>query len=391
MQPLCQKCRRPEDLLGMEPFYPLRAGVCEQCLLVQTPEVVPPEVLFTDYQYFSSYSDSWLAHAARYVDGAIARLSLGKSSFVVEVASNDGYLLKNLVCRGVPCLGVEPAPNVAEVAVAAGVPTLNAFFGEATAQQVLEEHGTADLLIGNNVLAHTPDLNGFVAGVRILLAEQGAASFEFPHLLRLIEQNQFDTIYHEHFSYFSLLAVKHVFERHDLRVFDVEELPTHGGSLRVWIARQESGRATEESVTHVLAAERAARLDRMDAYLGFGEKVAKLKRRLLSRLIEYQEQNLRVAGYGAPGKGAVLLNYCGIGPELLPYTVDRSPHKQGLYMPGVCIPIRSPRALISDQPDVVLILPWNLREEIAAQLVDLRRRGTKLFVPIPEPAEYTSN
>jgi SAM-dependent methyltransferase len=380
MSPLCESYVAPHKLDAMEPFYPLHVRVCERCLLVQLPEVVAPEAIFTEYAYFSSYSDSWVEHARRYADAMIGRHGLGPEHFVVELASNDGYLLRHFVERGIRVLGVEPARNVARVAEERGVPSLSRFFGAQVARDIVAEHGHADLVPANNVLAHVPDINDFVAGIAVLLAPGGTTTLEFPHILRLIEGNQFDTIYHEHYSYLSLHTVERILAAHGLRVVDVEELPTHGGSLRVHACHAGQAGAGVESVR---ALEREHGLDRVDGYDGFGPRVEALKRDLLTFLIEARREGRRVAGYGAPGKGNTLLNYCGIRTDLLEYTVDRNPYKQGMALPGTHIPIHPPERLAETRPDDILILPWNLRDEIVAQLSYAREWGARFVVPIP--------
>ena len=363
--PLCQTHISHDQLNAMEPFYPLHALVCDQCLLVQLDEYVAPDDIFSEYAYFSSYSDSWLRHAADYCTMITDRRQLGPNSLVVELASNDGYLLRNFVAAGIPCLGIEPAANVAEAAREQRIRTLTEFFGAATARQVRSEYGTADLIVGNNVLAHVPDLNDFVAGIETLLAPSGAVTMEFPHLLRLMDEVQFDTIYHEHFSYFSFLTVTEVFRRHGMAVFDVEELPTHGGSLRIYAAH-EGEEEIREAVGKLLTVERKAGLESLDAYRDFQPRVNTIKRDLLAFLIDAKRNGKQVVGYGAPGKGNTLLNYCGIGSDFLDYTVDRNPYKQGKYTPGSRIPIVPPERIVETRPDYVLILPWNLREEIVS-------------------------
>src|SRR4051812_33593451 len=384
MSPLCESYVAPEQLDAMEPFYPLHARTCERCLLVQLPELVAPEAIFTEYAYFSSYSDSWVEHARQYSDAMIARLGLGPEHFVVELASNDGYLLQHFVERGIRVLGVEPARNVARAAVERGIPSLTVFFGADAAREIVASTGHADLIPANNVLAHVPDINDFVAGIAILLAPDGVTTLEFPHVLRLIEANQFDTIYHEHYSYLSLHTVEQLFAAHGLRVVDVEELATHGGSLRVYARHAEDdGEAVGERVAALRALEREHGLDRIEGYDGFGPRVEALKRDLLEFLISARREGLRVAGYGAPGKGNTLLNYCGIRTDLLEYTVDRNPYKQGLHLPGTHIPIERPERLAETRPDFILVLPWNLRDEIAAQLSYAREWGARFVVPIP--------
>jgi SAM-dependent methyltransferase len=378
--PLANSYLRAEDLAKAEPFYPLTVYVCGDCFLVQLPESASPESIFSDYAYFSSTSESWIRHAQAYVESISERLSLGPESQVVEIASNDGYLLQWFVERGVPVLGVEPAANVAADAVERGIPTRVAFFGSATANELLAEGLAADLLLGNNVLAHVPDLNDFVAGVATLLKPGGTATFEFPHLLQLIEHTEFDTIYHEHFSYFSLLAVAPVFERHGLGVVDVEELPTHGGSLRLYVGHEgRPGKRVEE----LLARERAAGLDGLERYARFEQQVRAVKRDLLELLIGARRDGAQIAGYGAAAKGNTLLNYCGIRADLLDYVVDRSPHKQGLFLPGTRLPIHPPERIAESRPDLVLILPWNLRDEIVRQMAHVRDWGGRFVVPVP--------
>ncbi|HEV2944874.1 MAG TPA: class I SAM-dependent methyltransferase [Solirubrobacteraceae bacterium] len=384
MSPLANSYLPPEAANSMEPFYPLRALVCGECFLVQLEEFQTPERIFSDYAYFSSYSSSWLDHSRRYSEQMIARLGLGDSSHVVEIASNDGYLLQFFHERQIPVLGIEPAANVAKVALQKGIPTLVEFFGEDTARSLAKE-SAADLLLGNNVLAHVPDLNDFVAGMKILLKAGGVITMEFPHLMRLIEENQWDTIYHEHFSYFSFLTVSRVFEAHGLRLFDVEELPTHGGSLRIYGAHAEDREKPETNAARELRErERAAGLEELDTYLGYGRRVERDKRQILGFLIDLKEQGLSVVGYGAPAKGNTLLNYCGVGRDFINYTCDLNPHKQGHFLPGSHIPIRSPEAIREERPDVVLILPWNLKDEIVEQLAFIRKWGGRFAARTPE-------
>jgi SAM-dependent methyltransferase len=382
--PLSNAYLRADTLAKPEPFYPLHARVCSGCLLVQLPTVQTPEHIFSDYPYFSSWSTSWLDHAQRYAEHARQRFALGPSSRVVEVASNDGYLLQYFRDLGVPVLGIEPAANVAQRAVERGVETVVEFFGSRLAATLTAQRGRADLVIGNNVLAHVPELNDFVDGLRILLRPGGAMTLEFPHLLRLIEERQFDTIYHEHYSYFSLMTVEQVFRAHDLLLFDVEELPTHGGSLRVYVRHAaEDGPGRSQAVVDVRARETAAGLDRLEGYMDFAEQVRETKRCLLAFLIEAKREGKRAVGYGAPAKGNTLLNYCGIGTDFLDFTVDRSTDKQGLYLPGTRIPILSPAALADTRPDYVLILPWNLQDEIVESMAHIRDWGGQFVVPIP--------
>ncbi|MES1240976.1 MAG: class I SAM-dependent methyltransferase [Acidobacteriota bacterium] len=381
-QPLANSYLEPADLRRPEPFYPLCVFVCGECFLVQLPEEERPDAIFSDYAYFSSYSESWLRHARIYSEAMIERFGLGPDRQVIEIASNDGYLLRWFKDRGIPVLGVEPARNVAEAAEAAGIPTLVRFFGSLTAQELA---GRADLLVGNNVLAHVPDLNDFVEGLKIALAPEGVLTLEFPHLLRLMDEDQFDTIYHEHYSYFSLLAVQRVFASRGLTVFDVQELPTHGGSLRIFVRHAgDDSKPVHPRVADLLARERIAGLGSLDAYRSFAERVQKVKRGLLRFLIQAKEEGKVVAGYGAPAKGNTLLNYCGVRTDLLDYTVDLSPHKQGRYLPGTRIPIFPPDRIRETRPDYVLILPWNLKEEITSQMADVRSWGGKFVVAIPE-------
>ncbi len=383
--PLCESYVPPERSGSMEPFYPLHARVCEQCLLVQLEEFVAPTEIFSEYAYFSSYSDSWVAHARDYVESAVERFGLGPASQVIEVASNDGYLLQHVVQRGIPALGIEPAANVAEVARERGIETVVEFFGRDLASTLVAQGRRADLLVANNVFAHVPDLNDFTGGMEQVLAPGGVVTIEIPHLARLIEGNQFDTIYHEHFSYFSFLSAETVLRAHGLEVFDVEELPTHGGSLRIFAQRRDDGRnPVGARVARLVEDERMIGLDRLEGHFGFASRVTETKWRLVEFLIGCRREGKRVAGYGAPGKGNTLLNYCGIRTDLLEFTVDRNPYKQGQFLPGTRIPIRHPDELEWADPDFILILPWNLTDEIVAQLSHLHVRGTRFVVPIPE-------
>jgi SAM-dependent methyltransferase len=384
MSPLSNAYVKPERLLSMEPFYPLTVYVCDSCRLVQLPAVVTPETIFSDYAYFSSYSDSWLEHARRYTAAMIERFGFGPHSRVVEIASNDGYLLQYFKQAGVPVLGVEPAANVAKVAEEAGVPTLVRFFGRQTARDLVEGGRTADLLLGNNVLAHVPDINDFVAGLKILLKADGVVTMEFPHLVQLMRGNQFDTIYHEHFSYLSLLSVERIFEAHGLRLFDVEELPTHGGSLRIYARHADAAEEASERLRKVRHDEEAYGLDDPATYSRFAGQVVETKRALLAFLIEARREGKTIVGYGAPAKGNTLLNYCGIRQDFIDYTVDRSPHKQGSFLPGTRLAIHAPERLRETKPDYVLILPWNLRDEIVEQMAWIREWGGKFVVPIPK-------
>ena len=383
MSPLCESFVRPEQANEMEPFYPLHVWVCDRCLLVQLEEYVRPDEIFTEYAYFSSFSTSWVEHARRYAVDMIERLPLSSESLVVEVGSNDGYLLQHFVERGIPVLGIEPAANVAESAVERGIPTLVEFFGRETTRRLAAEGRRADLVLGNNVLAQVPDLNDFVSGLASLLADDGVLTLEFPHLVNLIEGNQFDTIYHEHFSYFSLLTTRAIFEAHGLQVFDVDELPTHGGSLRVYGQRQGARRAVSDSVGALLRREDELGFATLEPYASFAARVEETKRALLEFLIDAKRRGATIVGYGAPGKGNTLLNYCGIRTDFLDYTVDRNPYKHGLLLPGTRIPIFPPERIAETRPDFILILPWNLREEIVAQLEYAREWGAKFVVPIP--------
>jgi hypothetical protein len=385
MSPLCETFLASEDLNRMEPFYPLRVWVCDRCFLVQVQEYVPPEAIFNDYAYFSSYSTSWLRHVERYVEAVTERLGLGPESLVVELGSNDGYLLQYFGARGVPSLGIEPAANVARAAEARGVKTLVRMFDEKCAGDLADAGRRPDLICGANVLAQVSDLNGFVRAIKTLLGPRGVVTIEFPHLARLVANNQFDTIYHEHFSYFSFTTAERIFAHHGLVLFDVEELPTHGGSLRIW------GRHAEDSTRPIGC--RVSELRRREAlegvatlayYAQFAARVAETKRNLLEFLIAARRDGRRVAGYGAPGKGNTLLNYCGIRTDFLDYTVDRNPHKHGKFTPGTHIPILPPDTIARTRPDYVLILPWNLTAEIVEQMDHIREWGGQFVVPIPE-------
>ena len=384
MSPLCESYLRADQLDRLEPFYPLHVRVCERCFLVQLPAYVPREEIFEEYAYFSSYSDTWVDHAGRFTGMIVERLGLSEESFVVEVASNDGYLLQHFVERGISSLGIEPAMNVATAAIERGVPTLVSFFGAETARDLARER-RADLLIGNNVIAQVPDLHDFVEGMKLLLHERGVVTVEFPHLIRLIEGNQFDTIYHEHFSYFSFLTACRIFEKHGLVVFDVEELTTHGGSLRVYARHlEDASRPVSPRVAELASREQAAGVTSLDYYSSFGRQVEETKRQILDFLIAAKREGRAIVGYGAPGKGNTLLNYCGIRTDFLDYTVDRNPYKQGLFLPGTHIRIFPPERIAETRPDFVLILPWNLRGEIIEQLSYVRDWGASFVVPIPE-------
>lgn len=390
MSPLCESYVSAEQLNQMEAFYPLHVYVCDHCFLVQLEEYVSPDHIFTEYAYFSSYADSWLQHAKAYTDLMLERFHLNGESHVVEVASNDGYLLQYFVEKGIPCLGIEPAANVAQVAVEKGIPTRVEFFGVASARQLAAEGKQAYLLLGNNVLAQVPDLNDFVAGMKILLKPQGVITMEFPHLMRLMEENQFDTIYHEHFSYFSWITTEKIFAAHGLALFDVEELPTHGGSLRIYA--RHAGDTSKPVSARALALkqrELEAGFTDVETYRNFAAQVEETKWKLLDFLIKAKREGKTVAGYGAPGKGNTLLNYCGIRTDFLDYTVDRNPYKQGKFLPGTHIPIYHPDKIAETKPDYVLILPWNFKDEIMKQMGFIRDWGGQFVVPIPEVRVYS--
>jgi hypothetical protein len=384
--PLCQRHIEPHQWNDMEPTYPLHAYVCDGCFLVQLDEYVAPATIFSDdYAYFSSFSTSWLEHAKRYTDDMTNRFGLTRQSRVVELASNDGYLLQYFVEKGIPVLGVEPTANTAAAAIARGIPTLVKFFGQQTAREIRASDGPADLLLGNNVLAHVPRLNDFVAGMKILLSGRGVITMEFPHLVQLMTQNQFDTIYHEHYSYLSFTTVERVFAHHGLTLFDVEELPTHGGSLRIYARHAEDDtHAITPRVADLKDREDAFGITRLATYAAFQDRVKQTKRKLLAFLIDAKNAGKSVVGYGAPGKGNTLLNYCGVRTDFLDYTVDRSPHKQGRFLPGTRIPIHHPDRIAETRPDYVLILPWNLKDEIMKQMSHVRSWGGRFVTPIPE-------
>jgi SAM-dependent methyltransferase len=389
MTPLCQKHVKPEQLNDPETYYPLHALVCASCWLVQLGEYATPEEIFAqEYAYFSSYSDTWLAHAKAYAGMMTKRRSLGKESLVVEIASNDGYLLQYFVEGGIPVLGVEPAANVADVARERGIRTEVVFFGTKSSRDLRDRFGGADVLLGNNVLAHVPDLNDFVEGMRVMLNPDGVITMEFPHLMQLVEHNQFDTIYHEHFSYFSFTTVERVFAAHGITLFDVEELPTHGGSLRIYGRHAAAADPVHARVADLKARESAWGVQSLDRYRAFNETVRATKRNILAFLIDAKASGKRVVGYGAPGKGNTLLNYCGIGTDFLDFTVDRSPHKQNTFTPGMHIPIHAPERIREARPDYVFILPWNLKDEIMKQMAFIREWGGKFVVPIPEVRIY---
>jgi len=383
MSPPCENYLTAEQLDDGETFYPLHVRVCPECLLVQLPAYIPAEEIFTHYAYFSSYSDSWVAHARRFVDSAIRRLGLTSDSFVVEVASNDGYLLQHVVERDIRALGIEPAANVANVAVQKGIPTEVLFLGEEVGRKIAREHGPADLVVANNVFAHVPDIVDFAKGLRALVADDGYVSIEIPHLQRLIDGRLYDTIYHEHYSYLSLLTTQRVLAAAGLTVVDVEQLPTHGGSLRTWSRHAEVAGEPSNAIVEVLAAEAAAGLSTLPGHFGFAGEVARARNDLVEFLVDRSREGARVAGYGAPGKGNTLLNHAGIRSDLLAFTVDRNPFKHGKYLPGTHIPIHPVERLAEEQPDYVLILPWNLKDEISEQLHYVREWGGRLVVPLP--------
>jgi SAM-dependent methyltransferase len=381
--PLCESFLPPDRLETMEPFFPLHVRVCTECWLAQLPSFVPPAEIFEEYAYFSAYSDSWVEHSRVYVEMISDRLGLTSESLVVELASNDGYLLQHFLPKDIPVLGVDPAANVAQAAEERGVPTLVEFFGVELAERLRAEGRRADLVLGNNVLAQVPDINDFVGGVAVLLAPGGTTTFEFPHLARLVEGLQYDTIYHEHYSYFSLTTISEIFAAHGLKVIDVDELPSHGGSLRVYGAHEGDGRDPAPAVAELVAREEAEGLRDPERYRRFADDVEESKRALLDLLIELRRSGKQVVGYGAPGKGNTLLNYCGIRSDFLDYTVDRNPYKHGRFTPGTHIPILPPERIAETRPDAILILPWNLAREIAAQLAYTDEWGAELIVPIP--------
>lgn len=384
MSPLSNSFIKAENLQDRESFYPLHTYVCDQCFLVQLEEFVSPETIFSDYVYFSSYSDSWLNHAREYAAMMLSRFQLNSKSQILEIASNDGYLLQYFQQKDIPVLGVEPAANVAKEAEKKGIPTVVDFWGQRLAHELSSQGKQADVLIGNNVLAHVPDINDFVAGMKILLKPHGVITMEFPHLLRLMQFNQFDTIYHEHFSYLSFSAVQNIFFRHKLELFDVEELTTHGGSIRIYACHAEDkGQSKSIRVTDMLTKEQEYGLKNISCYQRFAEQVKETKRNILAFMIQAKQTGKTIVGYGAPAKGNTLLNYCGIRTDFLEYTVDRSPHKQGLYLPGMRIPVKSPDTIKETKPDYVLILPWNLSEEIITQMAYIRDWGGKFIIPIP--------
>ena len=389
MSPLSNSYLKFDNLHNKENFYPLHAYVCSECYLVQLEEFESPEEIFGDYAYFSSFSKSWLKHAEDYVDKITNEFELNSNSKVIEIASNDGYLLQYFKKRGIPVLGIEPAKNVASEATKKGIPTISEFFGTELSDQLINENKSADLIIGNNVLAHVPNINDFVFGMKKLLKTNGIITMEFPHILRLIEKNQFDTIYHEHFSYLSLITVKQVFEKHGLAIFDVEELLTHGGSLRIYAKHiDDHTKDVSDNVERVLNKEIQMGLNKVEAYKKFSESVKKAKRDILKFLIDTKNEGKQIVGYGAPAKGNTLLNYCGIGADFIDYTVDISPHKQGLYLPGTHIPIFSPDKIKETKPDYVIILPWNIKEEIMKQMNFIKEWGGKFVTLIPNIGVY---
>jgi 2-polyprenyl-3-methyl-5-hydroxy-6-metoxy-1,4-benzoquinol methylase len=386
VSPVANAFLRPDQLNAMEPFYPLHVYVCDACLLVQLEDFEAPEKIFNDhYAYFSSYSESWLAHAHSYTELMTAQLGLNDKSFVVEIASNDGYLLQYFVQKGIPVLGIEPSSNVASTASRKGIDTWVTFFTTDRAKDLVARRQKADLVLGNNVLAHVPALNDFVGGLKILLADNGVITMEFPHLLCLVRENQFDTIYHEHFSYFSLLTVTQIFAKHGLRIFDVEQLTTHGGSLRIFVAHDASRRWQDKpAVANLLAEERSAGLDQCATYSAFSGQVTKTKLELLDFLVKAKRAGKTIVGYGAPAKGNTLLNFCGVRTDFIDYTVDKSLHKQGMFLPGTRIRVEAPERIFATKPDYVLILPWNLRDEIVTQMAGITAWGGKFVVPIPQ-------
>ncbi|HEX5656259.1 MAG TPA: class I SAM-dependent methyltransferase [Polyangiales bacterium] len=385
MSPLCESYVSEERRDAMEPFYPLHVWVCRSCFLVQLFVDVTAEHIFEEYAYFSSFSSSWLKHAEDYVTSITERLGLGADSHVIELASNDGYLLQYFVKRGIPCLGIEPAINVAKAATDKGVPTDVRFFNEETARSLAAAGKKSDLVLGNNVLAQIPDLNGFVGAIPLVLKPQGTVTIEFPHLQKLFDENQFDTIYHEHFCYFSLISVEAIFAKHGLTIFDVEELWTHGGSLRIFARHSaDASRPTTERFKALKQRELDAGYQNIDTYTAFEHKARATKHKLLKLLIELKEQGKTVAGYGAPGKGNTLLNYCGIRTDLIAFTVDKNPYKQGKYLPGTHIPIFAPEKIDQEKPDYIVIMPWNFKDEIIAQLAHARSWGAKFIIAIPE-------
>lgn len=389
MSPLANSYLKQEELQQVEPYYPLHVNVCKECYLVQLPEFTPPENIFSDYAYFSSYSEQWLNHSKAYTEMIIDRFGFDSKSQIVEIASNDGYLLQYFKEKNIPILGIEPAMNVAKVAIDSGIPTITKFFGVVTAKTLIDNNKNGDLIIANNVLAHVPDLNDFVEGMKILLSPNGIITVEFPHLMHLMDNNQFDTIYHEHFSYFSFMTVNSVFAAHDLKIFDVDEISTHGGSLRIYAChRKNRMRSVSKRVKTLLSRENDFGLHKIETYLSFNEKIRAVKRNILDFMIKVKNQKRSLVGYGAPAKGNTLLNYCGIRTDFLDYTVDRSPHKQGCFLPGTHIPIYHPDHIKETKPDFLVILPWNIKDEIMDQMDFIRTWGGKFVVFIPEVKVY---
>lgn len=384
--PLCEEFVKPEHVNSGQQFYPLHAYVCEECLLVQVDEYVSPEDIYSDYYYFSSYSDSWLKHARDYVEMMTDCYGINRDSFVVEIASNDGYLLQYFKDKEIPILGIEPSENVARESIKRGIPTEKVFFGEKVAKDLKKKYRSADLILGNNVLAHVPKINDFVKGLEVMLSEEGIMTFEFPHLLQLVENNQFDTIYHEHFFYYSLLAVQSIFKKHGMKIFEVQELSTHGGSLRIFVTGESNNDyPVSDNVDRILSLEKERGYLDMDFYRSFDKHVQRTKTDILKLLIDLKSQDKTIVGYGAPGKGNTLLNYCGIRRDFIDYTVDRNPNKHGYYLPGSLIPIFHPDKIKETKPDYVFILPWNLKDEIMQQISYVREWGGKFIIPIPEP------
>lgn len=384
--PLCNGFIKPENMNKGQRFFPLHAYVCSNCLLVQVAEYVSPETIYSDYRYFSSYSDTWLEHAKSYVEMMTGNFHINQDNFVVEIASNDGYLLQYFKNKAIPILGIEPSENVANVSIKKGIPTEKTFFGEQEAHHIRQQYRSADLIIGNNVLAHVPQINDFIKGLDILLQKSGIMTFEFPHLLQLIDNNQFDTIYHEHFFYFSLIAVESIFKQHGMKIFDVQELDTHGGSIRIFVTRESNdNHPVSNAVERIISLEKERGYLDVNYYKSFDKKVHQTKRKLLELLINLKKQGKSIAGYGAPGKGSTLLNYCGIRTDIIDYTVDRNPNKWDCYLPGTLIPIFSPDKIREAKTDYILILPWNLKEEIMQQIHYVREWGAKFIIPIPEP------
>ena len=385
MSPMANSYVKTNESQHMEPFYPLHTYVCDKCFLVQLAEFESAENIFSDYAYFSSYSDSWLKHAKNYTEMMVKRFDLDNTSQVIEIASNDGYLLQYFKEKNIPVLGIEPARNVAEAGIKAGIPSIVKFFGTKTAKELASENKYADLLLGNNVLAHVPDLNDFIEGMKILLKPNGIITMEFPHLMKLMEENQFDTIYHEHFSYFSFITVKEIFKHHGLMIFNVEQLPSHGGSLRIYACHvEDESKPVEPEVADLTEKEENCGFNKLEHYLSFTEKVKETKRNILEFMIRARNDDKSIVGYGAPAKGNTLLNYCGIMTDFIDYTVDRSPHKQNHLLPGVRIPIQGPEEIIRTRPDYLVILPWNLKDEIMEQMSHITDWGGKFVVLIPE-------